>query len=75
MEKLFLIKEKKTITVEVEIQKQHAKYKKMMKWHKKMHVHDEKNECKIGDVVEVTGCRPISKTKTWRLIKILSHQS
>ena len=36
-----------------------------------LHVHDEKNEAMPGDVVEIMECRPISKTKTWRLIQVL----
>jgi len=65
-------KRDKTITVQVETRKQHPKYKKIMKIQKKLHVHDGSNESKVGDVVEITACRPISKTKTWRLVKVLT---
>lgn len=62
----------KTITVVVERWKVHKKYKKRLKRSRKYHVHDEKNTAKIGDIVLFEETRPISKTKKWRLIKILS---
>lgn len=68
-------KRDKTITVQVETRKQHPKYKKIMKVHKKLHVHDAANESKLGDLVEIAACRPISKTKTWRLAKILQSKN
>lgn len=48
----------------------HPKYGKFIKRSTKLHVHDEKNDCKKGDVVIVRECRPMSKTKTWRLVEI-----
>jgi small subunit ribosomal protein S17 len=61
----------KTITVLVETQKRHPVYEKIMKRHRKFHVHDEKNLGKIGDVVLIASCRPISKTKHWRLLNVI----
>ncbi len=61
----------KTISVLVKTQKQHPKYKKIMSRDKTYHVHDENNVGKVGDLVEIKECRPISKTKTWRLLKVV----
>jgi small subunit ribosomal protein S17 len=61
----------KTIVVRVELKKRHPLYGKEMKQYKKFHAHDEKNEAKVGDRVEITETRPLSKLKRWRLIKIL----
>jgi small subunit ribosomal protein S17 len=61
----------KTIVVKVERIKKHPKYKKRYKVHIKFKVHDEKNEAKIGDRVIFEECRPISKEKRWKLVKIL----
>ncbi|UCG16577.1 MAG: 30S ribosomal protein S17 [Phycisphaerales bacterium] len=61
----------KTIVVACEHLTQHRKYGKYMLRRTKLHVHDEKNEAKVGDHVEVMATRPISKTKAWRLIKVL----
>lgn len=60
----------KTITVEIERRLAHPVYKKYMRRTTKVHAHDEKNECKAGDLVTIVQCRPMSKTKTWRLVKI-----
>lgn len=60
----------KTITVLVERKVKHPKYGKFVKRSTKLHVHDEKNECKQGDIVTIVEGRPISKTKTWRLVKV-----
>ena len=59
----------KTIVVKVERKKWNTKYKKQYKESKKYSVHDEKNECKEGDIVTFIQCRPLSKTKRWRLVK------
>ena len=64
----------KTIRVEVDFLVKHPKYGKMMRRRTILRAHDEKNEAKIGDKVQVTQCRPMSKTKAWRLIKVLSSQ-
>jgi small subunit ribosomal protein S17 len=60
----------KTITVLVERRVKHAVYGKYMTRSSKLHAHDEKNECAIGDVVTVYETRPLSKTKTWALLRI-----
>ncbi len=61
----------KSITVLVERKVKHPKYGKFVKRSTKLHAHDEKNQCKIGDVVTIAESRPISKTKTWCLIKVI----
>jgi len=65
----------KTITVLVERQVAHPIYGKFMRRSTKVHAHDEANECRIGDVVMVEQCRPLSKSKTWRLVKVLERVS
>ena len=62
----------KTRKVVFEYLARHAKYNKYVKRQTVLHVHDEKNECRIGDHVEVMSCRPISKSKTWRLVRIVT---
>lgn len=62
----------KTIVVNVEIRKLHPKYKKQYRVNKKYHVHDEKSEAKLGNKVLFVECRPLSKTKHWRLTQILN---
>ena len=64
-------KSDKTIHVLVKITKLHSKYNKQYVTSKKYAVHDEKQEAKEGDIVLFQECRPMSKTKKWRLIKIL----
>lgn len=59
----------KTTVVRVDTMKMHSKYQKRYRSSKKYHVHDESGTVKVGDVVSFTECRPISKTKKWRLIK------
>jgi len=60
----------KTITVLIERRVKHEIYGKYTTKSSKVHAHDEKNECKIGDIVTVAESRPLSKTKTWALVKI-----
>ncbi len=60
----------KTITVQVDTYKAHKLYGKRVKYSKKFAAHDEKNEAKIGDIVEIMSTKPYSKTKTFRLVKI-----
>lgn len=50
----------------------HAKYNKYVKRQTVLHVHDENNDSRVGDRVEVMVCRPISKTKNWRLVRIVT---
>ncbi|TCS38112.1 30S ribosomal protein S17 [Reinekea marinisedimentorum] len=60
----------KTITVLLERKVKHPIYGKFVKRSTKIHAHDEKNECGMGDTVTVEECRPMSKSKTWRLVSI-----
>jgi len=62
----------KTITVLVERKVKHPLIGKVIVKSNKFHAHDEKNECKEGDLVTITETRPISKTKTWALSKIVT---
>jgi small subunit ribosomal protein S17 len=64
----------KTIVVSCSRLTRHTKYGKYLGRRTKLHVHDEKNEAKIGDRVEVMACRPISKMKAWRLVRVLSNR-
>lgn len=61
----------KTITVLVETQRKHPLYGKMVKYSKKYHAHDEKNEAKIGDTVKIVQTRPLAKTVDYELVEIL----
>jgi small subunit ribosomal protein S17 len=61
----------KTITVLVTRLLKHSKFKKIIKRHVKYFAHDEKNEAKEGSRVEIVETRPLSKTKRWRLVKVL----
>lgn len=63
----------KTITVLVERLVRHPVYGKYIRRSTKLHAHDDANECREGDVVAVEQCRPISKTKSWRLVKIIER--
>ena len=64
-------KMEKTITVKIERKVPHPLYKKYIRKSTKVHAHDEENQCQIGDVVTVQQCRPVSKSKTWRLVKVV----
>ena len=64
-------KMQKTIVVEIHRRKLHRLYKKYLTRTKKIKVHDEKNECGIGDTVRVVESRPLSKEKRWRLLEIV----
>jgi small subunit ribosomal protein S17 len=61
----------KTITVLVDRRVKHPLYGKFMRRSTKIHAHDEANACGEGDLVRVEQCRPLSKTKSWRLIEIV----
>ena len=63
----------KSITVKIDYRKRHPKYGKMMTISKKLHAHDEKNECGVGDLVTVMETRPLSTTKRWRLVEIVER--
>lgn len=60
----------KTITVMVERKEKHPIYGKFMKRSTKLHAHDEKNECQQGDLVTIAETRPLSKNKSWALVRI-----
>jgi len=62
----------KSITVLVERKVAHPLYGKYIKRSTKLHAHDEDNVCKEGDIVKIEACRPLSKTKTWRLVEVVS---
>ena len=61
----------KTIVVEIRTRVKHPLYGKIMNRTKKFKVHDEKNECGIGDTVRIMETRPLSKDKRWRLVEII----
>jgi small subunit ribosomal protein S17 len=61
----------KSITVLIERSVRHPLYNKYIKRSSKMHAHDESNECNEGDLVQIQQCRPLSKTKSWRLVKVI----
>lgn len=63
----------KSITVNVVRYERHPIYGKYVKKTLKCHAHDENNECNIGDTVRINQSRPISKTKTWRLVEIVER--
>ena len=63
----------KSITVLVVRQFKHPLYKKYIRRSTRLHAHDESNDCKMGDTVLIEECRPISKTKSWRVIEILER--
>jgi len=65
----------KTITVLVERKVPHPIYGKYVKRSTKLHAHDEGNECNMGDTVSIEECRPLSKNKSWRLVKVLERAS
>lgn len=70
-------KRDKTITVSIENRETHPLYRKQYTKTRKYTAHDEKNEAHVGDRVEIAACRPLSKTKTYTLVKVLerSHGS
>lgn len=63
---------KKTVVVAVESPKRHLIYKKTMRHFTNFKAHDEKNECKVGDVVRIIECRPLSKDKRWLVTEIVT---
>jgi small subunit ribosomal protein S17 len=66
-------KMQKTITVLIERKVKHPLYKKYVKRSTKLHAHDENDECRIGDKVSIEQCRPLSKSKAWRLHRIIER--
>ena len=63
----------KTVTVLVERRVTHPLYGKIVTRSKKYHAHDESNDCKEGDLVTIEECRPVSRTKNWRVAKLLER--
>jgi len=61
----------KSIRVSIDFKVRHPKYSKYIKRRTKVGVHDERGQAGIGDIVEIAECRPYSKTKSWRLTKVL----
>jgi small subunit ribosomal protein S17 len=62
----------KSVKVAIDYKIRHPKYGKYVRRRMKLGVHDERNQCGIGDLVEIAQCRPISKSKSHRLIKVLA---
>lgn len=63
----------KTVVVAVENRAPHPKYRKIVVRTKRYKVHDEENKCKVGDRVRIQETRPLSRTKRWTVVDILSH--
>ncbi len=62
----------KTVTVMIERKVKHPLYGKYIRRSTKLHVHDEKNECNVGDTVSIAECRPMSKSKSWTLVEVVN---
>ncbi|MFG0307033.1 MAG: 30S ribosomal protein S17 [Phycisphaerales bacterium JB040] len=65
----------KTRRVVVKYVAKHPKYGKYIKKRTVLHVHDENNESRVGDRVEIAECRPISKTKSWKLLRVIETRA
>jgi small subunit ribosomal protein S17 len=63
----------KTVTVSVDRQEQHGVYGKLLRRSTKLHAHDENGECHEGDLVRIVECRPLSKTKHFRVVEVLAR--
>ena len=63
----------KTVTVLLERQVPHPLYGKIVRRSTKVHAHDEDGQCKEGDLVRITECRPMSKTKNWRVVEVVAR--
>jgi len=61
----------KSITVLLERKEKHPVYGKYVRKSSRAHCHDETNECGVGDKVQIEECRPLSKTKSWRLVRVI----
>jgi len=70
--KVISAKMDKSIVVAIERKVKHPLYGKFMKRTTKLHAHDETNQCSEGDVVLISECRPLSKTKSWTLVEIVT---
>jgi small subunit ribosomal protein S17 len=63
----------KTVTVMVERRVKHPLYKKYIRRSSKLHAHDETNDCREGDTVTIEQCRPLSKSKNWRVTNVVTR--
>lgn len=63
----------KTVTVLIERQLKHPMYGKYLTRSSKVRAHDEANDCKAGDTVDIAECRPLSKSKSWQVVKIVER--
>lgn len=66
-------KMQKSAVVMIERKVKHELYGKYIRRSTRLHIHDENNECQIGDTVSIEQCRPVSKTKSWRLVKVIER--
>jgi small subunit ribosomal protein S17 len=63
----------KTITVRIDVARRHRRYEKIVRTSNTVHVHDEANDANFGDTVIVRECRPLSRTKRWRLVEVVER--
>jgi small subunit ribosomal protein S17 len=68
-------KSDKSLTVAIERRVKHPVYGKYVRRRTKLHVHDENNEARSGHLVAISECRPVSKTKTWRLVRVVEKSA
>jgi len=61
----------KSVRIAIDFKVRHPKYGKYVKRRTKLAVHDEHNQASVGDLIEIAQCRPYSKTKSWRLVKVV----
>ena len=66
-------KMQKTVTVLIERKVKHPMYDKYIRRATRLHAHDEEDQCREGDLVRIAECRPLSKTKVWRVVEILER--
>ncbi len=65
----------KTRRVVIAYRDKHPKYGKYVSKRTRLHIHDENNESRLGDTVEIVQCKPVSKTKTWKLLRVVKRGS
>jgi len=63
----------KTITVRIDVVRRHKRYHKILRSTVKLHAHDERNDAHPGDTVRIVECRPMSRTKRWRLVEVVER--
>ena len=63
----------KTITVRIDAARRHRRYEKIVRTSQTLHAHDEGNDAHAGDTVTVRECRPLSRTKRWRLVEVVER--